>query len=147
MRSALAVLALGAVAGTAAADEFAERDTYTGRVDFFVTGAPLGTDTDGDHGVDTLAVASASVPAASLPAGATLQQAFLYWSGTIPDGGEDIAQFNCVASPHYVTSVMFTPPGGAPTAVAADACHCSGGRSSVYDVQVCRADVTGLIGA
>src|SRR5262249_44966008 len=38
-------------------------------------------------------------------------------------------------------------PGGAPAAVAADACHCSGGRSDVYDVEVCRADVTGLIGA
>ena len=117
------------------------RTTWSGPVDFFATGAPMAIDgPDADTNVDTLVQpAMVTVAPASIPTGATLTQAFLYWAGTI--GNTD-----CVMPAKFDDTVDFTPPGAmTPTSVKADTCYCSAADATSYDVQVCRADITAFI--
>lgn len=117
------------------------RTTWSGPVDFFATGAPMAIDgPDADTNVDTLVQpAMVTVAPASIPTGATLTQAFLYWAGTI--GNTD-----CVMPAKFDDTVDFTPPGAMmPTSVKADTCYCSAADATSYDVQVCRADITAFI--
>jgi uncharacterized repeat protein (TIGR01451 family)/MYXO-CTERM domain-containing protein len=130
----------------ARADEpISERFSYTGSLDFFATGATMAADTNSDNCIDTLAQpASVEVTSTTLPAGAVLIDAYLYWAGTIPDWGD------CGTIGNHQSNiddqVDFMPPGGTFTQVTADNCHCSGGGGSTsYDVQVCRANVTDII--
>jgi len=146
-RVAFALLLAGAAAFTtnpARADvPISVRTMWSGSMDFFATGASMAIDgPDADTNVDTLAQpATVSVPASKIPAGSTLVQAFLYWSGTIPNA-------DCLPPGKFDADVAFTPPGASQsTMVVADTCYCSDAGASSYDVQVCRADVTALLGA
>lgn len=119
------------------------RTGWSGPVDFYATGAPMAIDgPDADTNVDTLMQpATVSISSATIPTGSTVEQAFLYWAGTI--GNTD-----CVAPIKFDDTVDFTPPGAAmPVSVVADTCYCSTADATSYDVQVCRADVTPLIGS
>jgi uncharacterized repeat protein (TIGR01451 family) len=136
------IAALVAAGSPALADEpITQRTSWSGSVDFFATGAPMavdGADSDGTR-VDTLLhPASVVIQPDAVTAGASVVQTFLYWSGSIVDSGcrgETIDR-----------AVDLTTPDGVTTAVAADVCYCSDAQSAAYDVQVCRADVTALMG-
>lgn len=95
---------------------------------------------DADTNVDTIMQpATVTISSMIVPNGSTVEQAYLYWSGTI--GNTD-----CVAPVKYDDTVDFTPPGGImPISVKAEICYCSAADATSYDVQVCRADVTSLI--
>jgi uncharacterized repeat protein (TIGR01451 family)/MYXO-CTERM domain-containing protein len=43
--------------------------------------------------------------------------------------------------------VTFTPPGGPPGVAIAEVCYCSDAAAQSYDIQLCRADVTDVVGA
>ncbi len=115
--------------------------TWSGAVDFFATGAPMaadGPDSDTTQ-VDLVAQpASVVVTAADVPPGAMLKEAFLYWGGSIGNS-------NCVGTTIDDT-VDVTLPSGTPTAIVADVCYCSDAGALSYDQQLCRKDLTALLG-
>lgn len=127
----------------ALADEpVVQRQTWSGHVGFFATGAPMAVDgPDGDTtNADTLAQpAHVDVGPPDVPAVGQVRAAFLYWGGSI-------AESACLNPAAVDSTVDFTAPGGVPTAVVADACFCSTAGALSYDVQACRADVTPLVG-
>jgi len=141
-----AILAYGGssllIAANARADvPISLRSTWSGSVDFFATGAPMAIDgPDADTNVDTVTQpATVTISSATIPAGSTVEQAFLYWAGTIGNS-------ECVSPVKLDDSVDFTPPGALmPVGIVADTCYCSTADASSYDVQVCRADVTSLL--
>lgn len=109
--------------------------SWSGRNDFYITGAPLALDTNADDSVDTLVPSASFVISSSLvPTGATLLNAYLYWGGSFTNAG----------SPD--TSVRLTVPGGSPTTISADVTHLSDAGAASFDVSLSRADVTSLIG-
>ncbi|MCA9651899.1 MAG: hypothetical protein KC501_18435 [Myxococcales bacterium] len=117
------------------------RQTWSGHVGFFATGAPMAVDgPDADTtSVDTLAQpAMVEVGPPDIPASAELLAAYLYWGGSIPNS-------ECTNPAEIDDAVDFTPPGGMVMPVLADACFCSVAGSMAYDVQLCRAEVTALV--
>jgi uncharacterized repeat protein (TIGR01451 family)/MYXO-CTERM domain-containing protein len=138
----LAWCAWGLCASVARADEpITLRTTWSGSVDFYATGATMAIDgPDADTNVDMITQpATVTISSVSVPSGSTVEQAYLYWSGTI--GNTD-----CVPPVKFDDAVDFTPPGGImPVSVQAEMCYCSTADATSYDVQVCRADVTALI--
>ena len=125
-------------AGEAHADEpLVLRESWAGSVDFLSTGAPLAKDSNNDGKVDALAQpGKVTVGLLDVPVGATQISAYLYWGATQTSK-------SCQGDDHLDKQVTFTPPGGSPTAVEADVCYCS--PSPSYDMQLCRADVIGLL--
>ena len=143
MRGSLVLMvsmALVLGAAPAAADEpLSARFSYQRSSDFFATGATMAISTDGDESPDTpVDPASVTVLASDLAASPTLQQALLYWGGSVPQPGAD-----CAGA--LDQDVVLSWPGGT-AAVTGDACFCSGAGAASYDVQACRADVTELVG-
>lgn len=139
MRVAPLVAALVGLAagGTARADEaIALRQTWSGNLDFAITGATLAKDTNADGKVDALALPGVAT-IAGLPNDAAVLSAWLYWAATQP-------ATQCASPDNLDTEVLFTPPGGVATMVQGD-CYCS--AATGYEVQLCRTDVSGLIGA
>ncbi len=132
------ILSLSA-AGYAHADEpLLLRRSWAGNLDFFSTGAPLATDTNNDGKVDKAAQpGKVTVGALDIPPGAELDAAYLYWGATQVGSQCDAAKLD--------NEVSFTPPGGPAAMVVADVCHCSASPS--YDMELCRAEVTGQLGA
>jgi len=136
-------LVLLAAAPARADEPVVLRQAWSGRVGFFATGASMAADgPDADTtNADVLAQpASVDVEAPDVPAGASVRAAFLYWGGSID-------QSECTDPTDIDGEVTFTPPGGVATAVVADACSCSDAAALSYDVQACRAEVTGLVDA
>ncbi|MBA3546435.1 MAG: hypothetical protein H0T76_08140 [Nannocystis sp.] len=126
------------VAGHARADEpLTMRESWSGKVGFFSTGAALAKDSDMDGKVDMLTQpATVKVTAEDLPDGADLEAGYLYWGGTqLPT--------KCADKANIDDTVTFTPPGGMATMVKADVCYCS--SSVTYEMQLCRADITDLV--
>ena len=125
-------------AGEARADEpLVLRQSWAGSVGFLSTGAPLAKDSNADGKVDMVdQPGSVTVAPADVPAGATLISAYLYWGATQTSK-------MCQGDDHLDKEVMFTPPGGQATAVAAEVCYCS--PSPSYDMQLCRANVQPLV--
>lgn len=118
-----------------------QRYTFAGNADFFATGAAMAEDgPDGDAtNVDTFVhPAITNVSANDVPQDANLRKAFLYWGGSITND-------DC-AGGTIDDTVTFTPPGEATGDVTADACYCSDAAAGSYDIQLCRADVTNLLG-
>ena len=137
--AALASVQLSAT--LARADEpIARRQTWTGNVTFFATGAPLAVDgPDMGEEVDAVAQpASVTITSGDIPEGSLLEAGFLYWGGSIAEDGCGGATVD--------DEVTFTPPGGQPTAVIAEECYCSTAGAMSYDIQVCRAEISDLIG-
>lgn len=127
------------VAGSVRADEPLKlRQSWSGNVDFFSTGAALATDTDNDNKVDQPAQpATVQVGALDVPPGAVIEAAHLYWGAT-QTGTQ------CMDAANLDDEVLFTPPGGAAAPVIAEECYCS--AAAAYEMQLCRADVTALLG-
>jgi MYXO-CTERM domain-containing protein len=128
---------------TAAAEEpLDQRFSFGGNTDFFATGAAMaedGPDADTTR-VDTLVQpALTEITDADVPAGAELRMALLYWGGSIEND-------DC-AGTTIDDEVLFAAPGQAAAAVPAEVCYCSDAAAQSYDMQLCRADVTGLIDA
>ena len=114
------------------------RTTWTGNVNFFSTGAALAADSDADGEVDQIAQpGTVTVTALDVPLGSTLDTAYLYWGAT-----QNSAK--CEGDAHLDKEVVFGAPGVNPIAVTAEICYCS--ASAAYDMQLCRADVTALVG-
>lgn len=136
---ALTLLLSVVLPDSARADEpLALRRSWAGNLDFFSTGAPLATDSNNDGKVDLPAQpGKVTVSALEVPPGAELDAAYLYWGATQVASGCDQAKLD--------QEVSFTPPGGVATAVVAEVCHCS--ASPGYDMQLCRAEVTGQVDA
>ena len=138
LASAALLCAAAGVAVPAHADEpLMQRFSYSGGVDFFATGAPMaidGPDPDTTR-VDLIAQpASVIVTTSDVPSTAILQQAFLYWGGSITDDG-------CMGNT-IDDMVDFTPPSNATTPIIADVCYCSDANAVSYDIQVCRKDIS-----
>lgn len=134
--AALAILC-GVWAGPARADEaIALRQTWSGNLDFAITGAMLAKDTNADGKVDALALPGVAT-IAGLPNDAKVLSARLYWAATQ-------APTQCASPDNLDREVLFTPPGGAATMVEG-ACYCS--AATGYEVQLCHAEVGDLIGA
>ncbi|MGB1699688.1 MAG: hypothetical protein ACPHRO_07035, partial [Nannocystaceae bacterium] len=130
------------VTSTAQADEpITLRQTWSGPVDFFATGAPLAIDgPDSGTNVDLYnQPATANVDASLIPFGAGLADGFLYWVGSVSNN-------DCVDASNLDSDVLFTPPGGSEVTVVADECFCSPAGAQSYDIQMCRANITSLIG-
>jgi hypothetical protein len=127
-----------ATAGAARADEpLVLRQSWAGSVGFLSTGAPLAKDSNADGKVDMVDQPGVvSVAPADVPADATLISAYLYWGATQTTA-------NCQGDANLDKEVLFTPPGGQATAVAAEVCYCS--PSPSYDMQLCRTDVQPLV--
>lgn len=124
-------------AGAARADEpLALRSSWSGNLDFAITGASLATDTNADGKVDALALPGTAT-IAGLPADAKVVDAVLYWAATQP-------ATQCGSPDNLDDAVLFTPPGGPATMVEGE-CYCS--PATGYEVQLCRASVGALIGA
>ena len=145
MRKAALTMVLLAWAGPATAEPIAALASWEGPIDYYVTGAPLavdGPDPDTTTAEVLLASASVEVPAAAIPATATVLAAYLWWAGTIADQDE------CATAPSATDAdVELTTPGSAaPVTITADDCYCSAGATS-YDIQACRADVTAEVAA
>ena len=140
MRLLLLLLLLPA---TAPAESLTERVSFSRNADFFATGATLAADTDGDTNVDLLlSQATVQVTAGDLVPGATIQQALLYWAGSV----EDMDDCDPSAPSAIDDQVeLLTPDAPFPAVVAAQACYCDAAGAMAYDVQACRADVTGLV--
>lgn len=126
-------------ASSAHADEPIElRTTWTGNLNFFSTGAALATDTNNDGEVDEVAQpGTVTVGLTDVPLGSTLDTAYLYWGATQTSA-------KCEGDAHLDKEVMFAPPGVDAAPVTAEVCYCS--ASAAYDMQLCRADVTAMIG-
>jgi uncharacterized repeat protein (TIGR01451 family) len=110
------------------------KQTWSGNLDFAITGASLATDGNGDGKVDALALPG-QASLAGLPPGAKVVDAVLYWAATQP-------ATQCSSPDNLDDAVLFTPPGGAATMVEGT-CYCS--PATGYEVQLCRADVGALI--
>lgn len=125
---------------TAVADvPIASRFESNGRLGYFVTGAPLAIDTGVDGRVDVMAEpANATVNLSDLPLGASLVQAFLYWSGTQTQGVS-------ACSGAHDDSVLFASPGNLFVAVGEDTSYCTDSGAAAYDIWVSRANFTSLI--
>ena len=136
---AAAVLLCSSVAH---ADEpIVQRQTWSGHLGFFASGAPLAVDgPDADTtSVDQLAQpATVQVPAADLPPGAQLIAAYLYWGSSIPNS-------ECADITDIDDSVDLSAPDSALVPIVADDCFCSVAGSMAYDVQLCRSDITASI--
>ena len=116
------------------------RISYQRASDFFVTGATMAEDSNGDTNVDRpVDPAYVSVGTSDIPGGVILQQALLYWAGSIPDDGS-----NCPANAPIDDDVFVEPPGQGLNVVVADVCYCSAAGANSYDVQACRADITSI---
>lgn len=140
----LSIGLVAALAGPARADEpLLERYTYSGNATFFATGGALaidGPDADTTN-VDTLLHPGVTtISEADIPPGAILRRAFLYWGGSIPDN-------ECSDASNIDDEVSFTPPGSEPILVEAEDCYCSDSGALNYDMQLCRANVTSLLGS
>ncbi|HGG57206.1 MAG TPA: hypothetical protein ENK31_05370, partial [Nannocystis exedens] len=137
LAGALAGAILFLASGSAGADEAIKlRDTFSGNIDFLITGATMAADTDNNNKVDAPAQ-PATATIIDAPMDATLLSAKLYWAGTIePSMCENEAKLD--------KEVDFTAPGQDLEAVIADGCYCSIGAMT-YDMQLCFADVTELI--
>ena len=116
------------------------RAAWEGRVDYFITGAPLAVDTDADFRVDSSSQPQAIVVGAADAPG-DLEGALLYWGGS---QAEPVAGACTSGSDD---SISLTLPSGAVTALTADACYCSDGGGSTYDVWICHADITQALAA
>lgn len=143
--SSSVVVALGLLcAGSARADEpVIQRQTWSGHVGFFATGAPMavdGPDMDTTNADMLAQPANVMVGPPDVPGMGQVRAAILYWGGSIDDS-------TCLDATQIDDTVDFTPPGGVVTAVVADACYCSDAAAGSYDVQACRADVTPLVTA
>ena len=120
-----------------------ERHSFSRNADFFATGATLAADGDGDGNVDLLlSQATVQVTAADLVPGATIQQALLYWAGSVSDMDD--------CDPSAPSSIddqveLLTPDAPFSAVVVADACYCDAAGAMAYDIQACRADVTGFV--
>ena len=125
---------------SARADEsLALRQSWTGPVDFFATGAPMAIDgPDSGSDVDQLLhPASMTISQADVPAVTITLAAYLYWGGSIEND-------NCQGTTIDDT-VTFTPPNGTAAPVIADVCYCSDAGANSYDIQLCRVEVTSLV--
>lgn len=130
---ALALLAALAPARAGADEPIELRDTWSGNVDFVITGATLAADTNNDKKVDALAQPG-EVTIGALPPGAILKSARLYWAASqAPSMCQDPAKLD--------KEVSFKAPGAAAELVDADGCYCSVGAAS-YDMQLCYAEVS-----
>jgi hypothetical protein len=122
------------------ATRIAQRGEWTGRFGAAVFGAALAEDTGGDGNVDTpVDPATATVTGSEIPANSQLEAAWLYWGGSQAQAGAE-----CTSVPD--SSITLTPPSGSPDVVTAEECLCSDASVDTYDVHVCRAEVTQLIG-
>jgi uncharacterized protein YjdB len=118
--------------------------TWSGRVSYVATGNTMAASSTGGN-LDLFAQPSTViVPASSIPADAQLVQAYVYWSGTVNRAGTATSP-NCGGFT-LDRDIELSPPGWtrAPERVVADDCRCSAGSTS-YDVQSCRADISGLV--
>jgi len=113
----------------------------SGTADYFVTGAALAADGNGDGRVDHLLVQPVSVTLGGVPASASVVRALLYWGGTQAQADGSPA---CSSSADPLVSCGVA---GAGTPATADASFCSGAASPNYDVHVSRADVTSIVQA
>ncbi len=120
-----------------------EAVAFSRNADFFATGATLAADTDGDSNVETLLPqAMVQINESDLAPDATVQQALVYWGGSIHDQGDCDPALESTIDPE----VEVTVPGASnPATVQADVCHCDAAGAASYDVQACRADITALI--
>jgi hypothetical protein len=111
----------------------AQFGAWEGLNGYFLTGAALAADTNGDGSADTrLTSTSFDVTAVNFPPTATLVSAYLYWGGTQTESGTaDL-------------SVGLAIPGLASRDVTADVVYFSDGGSMSYDMFLSRADVTTL---
>ncbi len=128
---------------TASAESLTELVSFSRNADFFATGATLATDDDGDSNVDRLLPsATVQVQASDLAAGAVIQQALLYWGGSV----HDMDDCSPSAASTIDAQVSVLPPQAPFTAlVTADACFCDAAGAASYDIQACRKDITGLV--
>lgn len=130
------------LAPPAFAEPLTEAVSFSRNADFFATGATLAVDTDNDSNVETLRPeAMVQINEADLAPDAVVQQALLYWGGSIHDYGDCDPSLVSTIDPDVEVIV----PGGAPVLVTADVCHCDAAGAMSYDVQACRADVTNLV--
>ena len=134
----LIVLLLSLLPLNAFADEpITDRFVFEGRLDYFMTGINLARDTDGDRRIDTSTQpAKFSIDALSIPQGANLQNAFLYW------GGSRIQEGAVCAAGGADEEISLTPPDGQPITINADECYCSDSSTNKIDQWICRTDVT-----
>ena len=134
----LIVLFLSLIPFSAFADEpITDRFVFEGRIDYFMTGINLARDTDGDRRIDTSTQPTQiSIAAASIPTGATLKNAFLYW------GGSRVQEGVMCAPSGADEEIVFTPPGEQPVTITADECYCADASSDSFDQWICRTDVT-----
>jgi MYXO-CTERM domain-containing protein len=118
-----------------------KRYDFVGPIDFFATGAPLavdGPDADTTNVDMLLHPGVTEITVQDIPVGAVLRKALLYWGGSIVNddcGGTTID-----------SAVTFAPPGVAASEVNAEVCYCSDAAAAGYDMQLCRADVSDLVG-
>jgi len=128
--------------GPARADEpVTLRQTWSGRVGFFATGAPIavdGPDMDTTNADTLVQPASVTVGPPDVTATGNVRTAYLFWGGSINESG-------CFNPAAIDDTVGFTPPGGPLSMVVADACYCSDAAAGSYDVQACHANVTTLV--
>jgi hypothetical protein len=117
------------------------REAWTGRFAAAIAGAALAEDTGGDGNVDTpVDPATVIVTTSDVPVNSDLQAARLYWGGSQAQSGAE-----CTSAAD--SSVTLTPPSGLPDVVTADECFCSDASVATYDVHVCNADVSHVIGS
>lgn len=142
-RHAVCFVATAAVlaASSARADEpLALRVTHTGAHDVRIIGGSLtedGPDADTTRADVLQGESMAELLAGSVPPGAELVQGWLYWAGTIGDT-------SCSPSGLDRDVQLWLPTSIEPHAVAATSCTCSLSDAASYDVQACKADITGL---
>lgn len=113
---------------------------WEGHGAYLMNGAPMAIDgPDSGTDVDTIVPARFTIGSGDISTHASVEKAFLYWGGTQaqPEG-----PLSGTADP----SVSLTLPNGSTVAIVADASHGSDGDASSYDMFVCRADVTALLG-
>ena len=132
----LILLPISAMADEAIVDRFA----FEGRIDYFMTGINLARDTDGDRRIDTSTQPSKfSVDQSSIPNGATLKNAFLYW------GGSRLQENGACQSGGADEEITLTTPEGSVLKVNADTCYCSDSSSNKIDQWICRTEVTQIL--
>lgn len=134
----LVLAGVGAAREARADEPLTLRESWSGKYGFFSTGAALAKDSDMDGKVDMLTQpASVKVEAEDLPPDPKLHRGYLYWGGTqLPT--------KCANKANLDDTVTFTPPGALPIPVVADVCYCS--SSLTYEMQLCRAEVTDIVG-
>ncbi len=138
----LAVALYPSVAHAQATDDRAlvERGVWAGAVDFITSGAPVYSGNADING---------SFSIAGVPAGATVDAAYLYVAAAQLQQGSSCVPATVGVDAIPDASVTIDTPGSLPTPVGftASNCNCSdGGGAASYDVWECRADVTSLVG-